>query len=751
MRLIAIDYNSYSVPHFYCTICLQLLSISNKIEISFIQMIHPKLNIQFTLHNVTVNIAHHIGTDLSSWHSSCSFWWYNHKLGMFSIYGWILEHSGEELTTDISVEYDQDENWTTLSQISSIDKYPSVTWNPSPTAEEPQSSGSSVEISTTDGHSVPPTHASPVEPLEPIICNIDGQYDGEYGIDHWPPVFEGQASSVHCPTGTGNASWYCVDDGLFEPTGPNWDQCNEWLDKLIGLPDICSERRISRCLNRAIEIIEFISNVTKKNNSIVESDKLWRVLDVVNRIQTFVESVGESELIQFEVYATNVVEALANIIDQKYAWVNTTNAEKTSLALKILFGVQSSVYSLSIRQNSNNSVVIIDNNDFYINTFFANKSEELTFPANNTNTSWIHIPAETSFVNRRMDRQNTAFGVIVRHIDSYLLGNLTPYQIINSDILTFSLNNVSQRQRLNKEVTIRWTQDLFAIDDLLCALTDTLDHRLQHNQRLEKGDRIDCVFWDFSRYEWSSDGCYKVDNESDLLQTICKCNHLTNFAALMDVTGREERTLVKAVLSYICSFISIVGLILTINMVVGRQSQACDKICSVKASLENMRSIITCNLCICLLITNLLVVFGMGRTNILVCLILLSTIDNPAFQWLCQLSSALLLYSLLSSFFWMLMEGYYLYRSLVLCFESDFRVRLLYLFGYGFPLAIIIIAFIIIYIKENIFLEALFDERYNHLWVDLTLNAGLIVPIECIDQLLDRFFALQKPHLDPYR
>ena len=85
------------------------------------------------------------------------------------------------------------------------------------------------------------------------------------------------------------------------------------------------------------------------------------------------------------------------------------------------------------------------------------------------------------------------------------------------------------------------------------------------------------------------------------------------------------------------------------------------------------------------------------------------------FQWFCQLSSALLLYSLLSSFFWMLMEGYYLYRSLVLCFETEFKILFLYVFGYGFPLVIMFTSLFIIYFKENILFEIFFDERYNHL------------------------------------
>jgi hypothetical protein len=61
------------------------------------------------------------------------------------------------------------------------------------------------------------------------------------------------------------------------------------------------------------------------------------------------------------------------------------------------------------------------------------------------------------------------------------------------------------------------------------------------------------------------------------------------------------------------------------------------------------------------------------------------------------------------------MEGNYLYRSLVSCFDCEFNKIVLYIVGYGAPFFICIIGLVIIHIKENIFFEVLFDERYNYL------------------------------------
>jgi len=61
------------------------------------------------------------------------------------------------------------------------------------------------------------------------------------------------------------------------------------------------------------------------------------------------------------------------------------------------------------------------------------------------------------------------------------------------------------------------------------------------------------------------------------------------------------------------------------------------------------------------------------------------------------------------------MEGAYLYKTLVSCFNSEFNRIYLYFMGYGAPIIIIIIGFVVVYVTENIFFEVLFDERYNYL------------------------------------
>jgi len=139
-------------------------------------------------------------------------------------------------------------------------------------------------------------------------------------------------------------------------------------------------------------------------------------------------------------------------------------------------------------------------------------------------------------------------------------------------------------------------------------------YRLKHKEKLLFGDKTECHFWDFKTWLWSSEGCYKVDEESDLFTTVCKCDHLTNFAALMDTTGRESNNIYKSVLTYCCSGLSIISLIITIVLIL-RPKKIKKRDLRIE-SVRKLRNIITCNLCICLLIVNIIVISLMDRIEI---------------------------------------------------------------------------------------------------------------------------------------
>jgi hypothetical protein len=57
---------------------------------------------------------------------------------------------------------------------------------------------------------------------------------------------------------------------------------------------------------------------------------------------------------------------------------------------------------------------------------------------------------------------------------------------------------------------------------------------LKHINKASFDDEIICVFWDFENMKWSTEGCNLVKNSSNEYYSDCECDHLTNFAAILD-------------------------------------------------------------------------------------------------------------------------------------------------------------------------------------------------------------------------
>lgn len=61
---------------------------------------------------------------------------------------------------------------------------------------------------------------------------------------------------------------------------------------------------------------------------------------------------------------------------------------------------------------------------------------------------------------------------------------------------------------------------------------------LRHQQPAKVEGSGQCVYWNTTDLKWSASGCSSV--HSNLTHTVCKCNHLTHFAILMDVNAVSQ-------------------------------------------------------------------------------------------------------------------------------------------------------------------------------------------------------------------
>ncbi|XP_055958759.1 adhesion G-protein coupled receptor G6 isoform X2 [Patella vulgata] len=155
-----------------------------------------------------------------------------------------------------------------------------------------------------------------------------------------------------------------------------------------------------------------------------------------------------------------------------------------------------------------------------------------------------------------------------------------------------------------------------------------------------------CVFWDFSlnnaRGGWSNDGCRYVNTTEE--RDVCVCDHLTNFALLMDFYGQDylvepSHQQALSIITYIGLSLSIIGLGLTVLMFL-----------IFKKLRERRPQHIMFNLALAMLFSWIVFLAGTKQTG-----------DHVG----CIVVAVLLHYFILASFMWMLVEGILLYFMFV--------------------------------------------------------------------------------------
>ncbi|CAH1255346.1 ADGRG7 [Branchiostoma lanceolatum] len=153
-------------------------------------------------------------------------------------------------------------------------------------------------------------------------------------------------------------------------------------------------------------------------------------------------------------------------------------------------------------------------------------------------------------------------------------------------------------------------------------------------------DNIRCVFWDFNAGggggDWSTEGCNFVGIDSD--RVVCECNHLTNFAVLMDIYGGLHNFALDLI-SKIGIALSIAGLTLTlITYLIFKQLR------------QTRPQHILTQLSIALLATLIIFLAGIDATN------------SPVG---CTVVAFLLHYFLLAVFMWMAVEAFNMYLAFI--------------------------------------------------------------------------------------
>ena len=244
------------------------------------------------------------------------------------------------------------------------------------------------------------------------------------------------------------------------------------------------------------------------------------------------------------------------------------------------------------------------------------------------------------------------------------------------------LNNVTDRKAVAVNRTVQSRVLSVTVGQRkITKLPDVVSMTFKKNIVFPKGyDKEICHFWDESKATdipgvvggWSSEGCVTVLLENGQFIR-CECDHLTNFALILDTSQTGLNILALKVVTWIGCAISIASLVLTIlTFLIFRKTLLTGK----------LPPKILIGLCFSLLCTMIIFLAGVEQTK--------QKIG-------CQVVAGLIQYFLLATFCWMAVEGINLYRSVVdpLTQRGSGKKKFMIgatLFAVGLPLVITVIS-----------------------------------------------------------
>ncbi|KAM9359854.1 adhesion G-protein coupled receptor D1 [Symphorus nematophorus] len=291
------------------------------------------------------------------------------------------------------------------------------------------------------------------------------------------------------------------------------------------------------------------------------------------------------------------------------------------------------------------------------------------FPTQGKN--YISVPGEAF----TMQSQTTIVGLFYHNMHSYYK-EISPVKTRINEAADFKDHKIQVASfliSLKVEPSPALSVNLSGAPLIKIVLTHVLTKE-QQEQVLNQSNKVFlyCAFLDYSSKEgiWSNEGCVRSDG--NMTYSVCLCNHLTNFAILMQVVPLKLTTGHRVALStigYVGCSISIFCLAITLVTFA---------VLSSVSTIRNQRYHIHANLSFAILVAEIL--------------LLISARFEPG-TLPCKIMAVLLHFFFLSAFAWMLVEGLHLYSMVVKVFGSEGSKHFYYYgIGWGSPLVICVMS-----------------------------------------------------------
>ncbi|XP_072032032.1 adhesion G-protein coupled receptor G4-like isoform X2 [Amphiura filiformis] len=460
------------------------------------------------------------------------------------------------------------------------------------------------------------------------------------GILSWPNSLVGEVvdSKERCPLNTerrnfGLASRECVYNST---SGAMWAAPTVIPCGQVTTPTIDDLAEITVDERNVKEVAETLANITKVNSNI---ESAATDINAIQEAFVNVVNVGSPSPEVTE----SVIEIVDNVLSSNISSEESDNsANASSMVLKaveqqIAQTLKEHGKFTSVQHNIVVEAFTLDEAgskegvSFAVNFQAATDQQMSNSTANLTSnvTSSIVLPNEALFNNRSTKDTKVSF-------ISYNENNLFRSRMLGKQNMTIVSGPVISAVVLGETFT---NLDKPVIVEIFPSKVEEVTPSVLNSSV--------CVFWDFNQRngigDWSQDGCERIYISSG--KTTCRCNHLTHFAVLVDVSGHQEQTTFSLVLDIIskigCAF-SIASLCLTLVILL-----------LTRRLRETLPRKILIQFCLSMLCLYLVFLVGIDSKS------------GPG----CLVVAGLLHYFVLTTVFWMGIEARNMYINLVTVFD----------------------------------------------------------------------------------
>ncbi|XP_063060319.1 adhesion G protein-coupled receptor L1-like [Engraulis encrasicolus] len=518
-----------------------------------------------------------------------------------------------------------------------------------------------------------------LRPQGPRVPQCDGRVTR--GVQ-WPPTHRGETVERPCPKGSlGIASYQCVySPVMWSPRGPDLSNCTSpWVSQVA--------QKIKSGENAA-HIAGVLVNHTQGRvyaGDVTSSVRLLeQMLDILDaQLQALRPGNKETAARSYSklqkrdktcrIFIQAMVKTVDNVLNALEAWQDMNNTEQSHTATMLLDVVEKGAFLLAnnlYERKFSDRAPNVDLEVYVLNTEVD--LQDLSFPDSYDSDSTIHLSSSTIKQYSRNGQVRVVFAMF-KNLGSFLT---TENALVRSgggggsdSGLRGSSSSSSSRQLAVNSHVISASMNK---ESSRVFLTEPVVFTLRHLQ-LENHFSPNCSFWNYSERsmtgQWSTQGCRLVDTNST--HTTCSCSHLTNFALLMTLQERNVRGPMEELLLVVVTWVGMVVSLVCLAL--------CLATFCLLRGLQSDRTTIHKNLCLTLLVSQLLILFA--------------RMDKIQYPVLCPVLAGMLHFFLLAVFCWLCAEAVQLYLLLVEVFQSDVsRRKYYYLCSYGLPAIIVAIS-----------------------------------------------------------